>query len=417
MTDALLAKPAGAPQPASAPHPVAAPPVVVKASRRRGPALLALGAVVLIAGIGWFVYDFILNANIVSTNDAYVSGDVVQVTSEVNGTVIALHADDTQAVKLGQDLIALDPADATIAMASAEAGLAQAVRNVNALLAQAEQLRAQIQAHEADVNRAQADTKRRGALIATGAVSREDFAHAQDNSTSQIASLAAARAQLDQTMAQVGTTPVASHPDVLAAAAKLRNAALALHRTRIVAPIDGQVARRTVQVGQRVESGTPLMAVVPLQDVWIDANFKEVQLQQMRVGQPVTVHTDIYGSKVAFHGKVAGLSAGSGSAFALLPPQNATGNWIKIVQRVPVRILLDPAELKANPLRVGLSTTVDVDVSDTSGSQIADKVRNQAFPAQQSDGADPTIDALIAKIIAENGPPPQIAGAAAGRER
>jgi membrane fusion protein (multidrug efflux system) len=346
-----------------------------RASSRRGPALLALGAVVAIAGIAWFAYDFILNANIVSTNDAYVSGDVVQVTSEVNGTVIALHADDTQAVKLGQSLIELDPADAAIAMQSAEAGLAQAVRSVNALLAQADQLRAQIQAREADANRAADDARRRGALIATGAVSREDFAHAQDSSTAQVAALAAARAQLDQTMAQIGTTPVAQHPDVLAAEAKLRNAALALRRTRIVAPIDGQVARRTVQVGQRVESGTPLMAVVPLQDVWVDANFKEVQLQRMRVGQPVKISTDIYGGKVTFHGKVAGLSAGSGSAFALLPAQNATGNWIKIVQRVPVRILLDPAELKANPLRVGLSTTVDVDVSDDGGSQTRSAIR------------------------------------------
>jgi membrane fusion protein (multidrug efflux system) len=388
-----------------------------RASSRRGPALLALGAVVAIAGIAWFAYDFILNANIVSTNDAYVSGDVVQVTSEVNGTVIALHADDTQAVKLGQSLIELDPADAAIAMQSAEAGLAQAVRSVNALLAQADQLRAQIQAREADANRAADDARRRGALIATGAVSREDLAHAQDNSTAQIAALAAARAQLDQTMAQVGTTPVAQHPDVLSAEAKLRNAALALRRTRIDAPIDGQVARRTVQVGQRVESGTPLMAVVPLQDVWIDANFKEVQLQRMRVGQPVKISTDIYGGKVTFHGKVAGLSAGSGSAFALLPAQNATGNWIKIVQRVPVRILLDPAELKANPLRVGLSTTVNVDVSDDGGSQVADKVRNQAFPAQQSDGNDPAVDALIARIIAENGTPPQMAGSGNGHTR
>jgi membrane fusion protein (multidrug efflux system) len=394
-----------------------AAPATAKTSTRRKPALLALGTLVVLAGIGWLVYDFVLNANIVSTNDAYVSGDVVQITSEVNGTVIGLHADDTQAVKLGQSLIELDPADATIAIASAEAGLAQAVRNVNALLAQADQWRAQIAARQADANRAQDDAKRRGALIATGAVSREDFAHAQDSSAAQVAALAAARAQLDQTLAQVGTTSVASHPDVLSAAAKLRNAALALHRTRITAPIDGVVARRSVQVGQRVESGTPLMAVVPLEDVWIDANFKEVQLQHMRVGQPVTVSTDIYGGKVTYHGKVAGLAAGSGNAFALLPAQNATGNWIKIVQRVPVRILLDPAELKAHPLRVGLSTTVDVDVSDDSGSQIADKVRNQPFPAQPSDGKDPAIDALIAKIIAENGAPSEMASTGAGHVR
>ncbi len=369
--------------------------------------LLALGAVVVVAGIGWAAYDLIFTRNLVSTDDAYVSGDVVQVTSEVPGTVIALHADDTQAVKRGDGLIELDPADAAIAMRSAEAGLAQAVRNVKAQQAQADQLRAQINARRGRrLKRAEDDTRRRAALIATGAVSREDFSHAQDTTTSQTAALAAARAQLEQTLAQIGNTPVAACTPmraVLRAAAKLRNAALALHRTRIMAPIDGEVARRNVKVGQRVEAGTPLMAVVPLEDVWIDANFKEVQLQRMRVGQPVTVTTDIYGGKVSYHGKVAGLSAGSGNAFALLPPQNATGNWIKIVQRVPVRILLDPRELKANPLRIGLSTTVYIDVSDSSGAQIAGKVRNQPFPSEPSDAADPAVDALIAKIIAENG--------------
>jgi membrane fusion protein (multidrug efflux system) len=383
-------------------------------SRARKPALLALAAVVLLAGAGWAFYDFVLNAHIVSTDDAYVSGDVVQITSKVNGTVIALHADDTQAVKPGDLLIQLDPAEASIAMQSAEAGLAQAVRNVKALQAQADQLRAQIDARQADLRKAQDDAKRRAALIATGAVSREDFNHAQDNSTSQEAALVAAQAQLDQVLAQLGTTSVAQHPDVLSAEARLRSAALAMRRTRINAPIDGVIARRNVQPGQHVESGTPLMAVVPLEDVWIDANFKEVQLKDMRVGQPVTVSTDIYGGKVTYHGKVAGLSAGSGNAFALLPPQNATGNWIKIVQRVPVRILLDPKELKSNPLRVGLSTTVDVDVSDTSGPQVGDKVRNQPLPKLQSDGDDPKVGALIDRIIAENGGSPSPV-ASAGR--
>jgi membrane fusion protein (multidrug efflux system) len=391
------------------PHPVGVP----QGRSRRRPALLALGAVVVVAGLGWAAYDLIFTRNIVSTDDAYVSGDVVQVTSKIPGTVIALHADDTQVVKQGDVVIELDPADANIGMASAEAGLAQAVRNVKALLAQADQLRAQIDAREADLRRAQDDAKRRSNLIATGAVSREDFSHAQDSSTSQSAALVAAQAQLNQTLAQIGNTPVASHPDVLTAAAKLRNAALSLRRARIIAPIDGEIARRSVQVGQRVEAGTPLMAVVPLEDVWIDANFKEVQLQRMRVGQPVTVTTDIYGGKVTYHGKVAGLAAGSGNAFALLPAQNATGNWIKIVQRVPIRILLDPAELRANPLRIGLSTDVSVDVSDPSGSQIADKVRNQPFPSEPSDATDPAVDTLIAKIIADNGGAAEIASTGA----
>jgi membrane fusion protein, multidrug efflux system len=386
-----------------------------RSSPSRRPALLALAAVVVIAGAGWAFYDFVLNAHVVSTDDAYVSGDVVQITSKINGTVIALHADDTQAVKPGDLLIQLDPAEALISMESAEAGLAQAVRSVKSLQAQADQLRAQIDAREADVRRAQDDAHRRAALIATGAVSREDFNHAQDSSSSQEASLVAARAQLEQVLAQLGTTPVAANPDVLSAAAKLRSAALAMRRTRIEAPTEGIVARRNVQTGQHVESGTPLMAVVPLDDVWIDANFKEVQLKNMRVGQPVTVSTDIYGGKVTYHGTVAGLAAGSGNAFALLPPQNATGNWIKIVQRVPVRILLDPNELKANPLRVGLSTTVEVEVADTSGPRVGDKVRNQPFPKLLSDGDDPSVGALIDKIIAENGGASPLASAGAGR--
>jgi membrane fusion protein (multidrug efflux system) len=391
---------------ATAPQTIAPPAPAKGPSRSRRPALLALVAVVAIAGAGWAFYDFVLNAHIVSTDDAYVSGDVVEITSKINGTVIGLHADDTQAVKPGDLLIELDPAEASIAMQSAQAGLAQAVRSVKALQAQADQLRAQIDARGADVRRAQDDARRRAGLIATGAVSREDFNHAQDTSSSQEASLVGAQAQLEQVLAQLGTTPVAAHPDVLNAASKLRSAALAMRRTHIEAPTDGIVARRNVQPGQHVESGTPLMAVVPLEDVWIDANFKEVQLQNMRVGQPVTVSTDLYGSKVTYHGTVAGLAAGSGNAFALLPPQNATGNWIKIVQRVPVRILLDPKEIKANPLRIGLSTTVDVDVADTSGPRVGNKVRNQPLPKLISDGDDPNVGALIDRIIAENGGSP-----------
>jgi membrane fusion protein (multidrug efflux system) len=370
--------------------------------KSRRPALIALAAVVVVCGIGWLAYSVLFAGNHVATDDSYVGGDVVQITSETPGTVIALYADDTQSVRQGQALIELDPATANIQMASAEAGLAQAVRRVRALQAQADQLRALVDGREADVRRAQDDAKRRAALIATGAVSREDFAHAQDSSASQVAGLNAARAQLDQTLAQLGNTPIALQPDVLTAAAHLRDAALALRRTHIVAAADGVVAQRNVQVGQHVDAGTPLMAVVPLQDAWVNANFKEVQLKRMRVGQPATVHADIYGSRITYHGKVAGLAAGSGNAFALLPAQNATGNWIKIVQRVPVRILLDPAELKANPLRIGLSATVDVDTDDLSGGVIASQVRNQSFPTKQSDGDDPSVDAKIAKIIADN---------------
>jgi membrane fusion protein (multidrug efflux system) len=374
-------------------------------------AFRALGLLVVVCAVGWGVYHVMFARDIVATDDAYVSGDVIQVTSEIPGTVIALHVDDTQTVTAGQPLLELDPADAKIAMASAEAGLAQAVRRVKSLQAQADQLRAQVEARQADLIRAEDDAQRRAKLIATGAVSREDFAHARDVSAVQAAALAGARAQLEETLAELGTTSIATNPDVLTAAARLKNAAIGLRRTRITAPADGIVAKRGVQIGQRVDSGTPLLALVPLKNVWIDANFKEVQLQDMRIGQPVKVHTDLYGGKVVFDGKVAGISAGSGNAFALLPAQNATGNWIKIVQRLPVRILIDGEQLKRNPLRIGLSAEADVDVSDKSGPLIAAEVRNQPFPAKQSDGDDPAIDALIAKIIADNSGAPAMAAA------
>ncbi len=380
-----------------------------RSGRRAGFTILAL--VLIVAALGWAGYDFLFAQGTESTDDAYVSGDIVQITSEQAGTVIGLHVDDTQTVTAGQPVIDLDPADSKIAMDAAEAGLAQAVRNVKATLAQADQLRAQIAMREADVKRADDDTRRRGALIATGAISREDFAHAQDSSAAQAASLLAARAELEQTLVKIGSTPIASHPDVLAAASKLRSAALAQRRTSIVAPADGVIARRSVQVGQRVDTTTPLMAVVPLTDVWIDANFKEAQLRNMRIGQKAKIKTDIYGGTITYDGAVAGVAAGSGNAFALLPPQNATGNWIKIVQRVPVRILIDPDQLKANPLRIGLSTTVSVDVTDQSGPVVATRVRNQPFPAKRSDGADPDVDKLIAQIIADNSGSSEVAPA------
>jgi membrane fusion protein (multidrug efflux system) len=220
--------------------------------------------------------------------------------------------------------------------------------------------------------------------------------------TTARASVLAARQQLSETVAQIDGTTITDHPAVLAAAAAVRNAALAVHRTELIAPTGGMIAKRSVQVGQRVAPGTPLLAVVPLDAVWIDANFKEVQLARMRTGQPVTVRTDLYGGTVTYHGHVVGIAAGSGNAFALLPAQNASGNWIKIVQRVPVRILLDPRELEQHPLRVGLSAAVKVDLHDTSGPLMTTAVRNAAQPVQPSAGADPTVDARIAAIIADN---------------
>jgi membrane fusion protein, multidrug efflux system len=368
--------------------------------RRRG--LLILGVVALCGALAYGSYWFLFARHYESTDDAYVRGDLVEITSEVPGTVMTLTADDTQGVRRGQTLLELDPADAKVAMSNAEAGLARAVREVRNLFATAEQLRAKITERHIELKRAQADYRRRSNLLQDGAVSSEELSHTQDNIAQLQASLTEAREQLKALTVKIDGTTVDSHPRVLAAEAAVRKAALALRRTRIFAPVAGVVARRSVQVGQRVAPGTPLMAVVPLDDVWVDANFKEVQLKDMRVGQPVEVRADLYGGSVRYHGKLVGLSAGSGSAFALLPAQNASGNWIKIVQRVPVRIALDPHELKAHPLRVGLSTTVTVDIHDTSGPLTASKVRSEPIPTQPSLGNDPEVEARIARIVAAN---------------
>jgi membrane fusion protein, multidrug efflux system len=374
-------------------------------NRKRRAGLLGLGAAVVLGAVGYGAYWLLDGRYYESTDDAYVDGDVVQITSEVPGTVLALNVDDTQRVQEGQPILSLDPADAKIAVANAEADLARAVRQVRGLFAQSKELHAQIDQREQAERTADEDLKRRGGLLTDGAISQEELSHARDAVTTTRANVAAARQQLSQTVAQIDGTTIADHPQVLAAAAAVRNAELALHRAELTSPVTGVIAKRSVEVGQRVAAGEPLLAVVPLDDVWIDANFKEVQLQRMRAGQPVTVRTDIYGRSVTYHGHVVGIAAGSGNAFALLPAQNASGNWIKIVQRVPVRILLDPKELEAHPLRVGLSTTVRVDLHDASGPLMSEAVRNVPLPRQASAGDDPAVGTRIAAIIAENAGP------------
>lgn len=369
-------------------------------ARRRG--LLILAAVVAIAAIGYTAYWLTVARYYESTDDAYVASDIVQITSEVSGAVLGVHVDDTQRVERGQVLVELDPVDATIAVSAAEAELARTVRQVRALYSQADQLRALISERQTDLKKSQNDYARRQALVADGAVSGEELAHAQDSIAQTRAALQAAQRQLDATLAQIEGTTLEDHPDVLAAAAKLRDASLARRRATIHAPVSGIVAKRAVQVGQHVNPGAPLLAVVPLDDVWIDANFKESQLKDVRIGQPVRVHADVYGDDVEYTGTVAGLAAGSGSAFALLPSQNASGNWIKIVQRLPVRIALDPKQLKTHPLRVGLSMHAEIEVRDTSGPLVATQVRTTPQPLQKSDGDDPLIDERIAEIIQQN---------------
>ena len=370
-------------------------------TRRKG--FVIFGVLLVLCAVGYGLYWFLDARFYESTDDAYVAGNVVAVTSRESATVLALHADNTETVKQGQILIEMDPAVAKVNMAAAEANLARTVRTVRGEFSGADSYRAQVAQAQVVLDQAENDLKRRQSAAADGAVSGEELAHARDAVAADTAQVNSAKAGLAHALSQVENTKVSDNPDVLAAEAQLRNAAISLSHMQLVAPVDGVIAQRTVQVGQQVAAGTPLMAVVPLSGVWIDANFKEVQLADMRVGQPVTVKADVYGGGVVYHGRIEGLGAGSGSAFALLPPQNASGNWVKIVQRVPVRIALDAKELAAHPLRVGLSVSADVDVSDTSGPLVTSSVAGGTMTADTGEDTSQATNALIAKILADNG--------------
>lgn len=340
--------------------------------------LIALTLIFSSALLAYGTYLFVLNRDSEATDDAYVSGNLVQLMPRVAGTVLTIHTDDTDFVKAGQVLVELDAADMRIALEQADADLAQAVRNVRAVFATREQLTAELAVREAELNRARSDVARREGLSARGLVPREELDHANDELRAAEAALQAAQQTLAATNVRIDGTSIENHPTVARAAAQLKDAYLALQRTTVRAPISGHVAKRVVQVGQRVAPGTPLMAIVPLEDLWVDANFKEVQLRRMRIGQKARVSADIYGRSVEFDGEVAGLGIGTGAAFALLPAQNASGNWIKVVQRVPVRIRLNPAQLAEHPLRIGLSMHVRVDLTQD-GPQLASAPR--AHPA------------------------------------
>lgn len=377
--------------------------------------LIATGAFIVLA-LGYGAWWALFGSHFESTDDAYVHGNLVQITPQVPGTVVAIEADDTEMVKAGQPLVRLDPADTNVALQQAEARLAQTVRQVRTLYVQNDSLAADVEVRQADIgraqadlNRAQSDLKRRQALAASGGVSGEEILHAETTLKTAQAGLAQARAALASAQAKLATnlaltqgTTVENHPDVRQAAADLRNAWLASSRTVLPAPVDGMVARRSAQVGQRVAPGSVLMNVVPLDQIWAEANFKEGQLRHMRVGQPVTMTADMYGGSVKYHGKVVGLDAGTGSAFALLPAQNATGNWIKVVQRVPVRVSLDPEDLKKHPLRIGLSMDVEVDVGKDDGQTLTAARAEPAWSTRAFEPAHDEADALIAKIIKDN---------------
>jgi len=377
----------------------ASAPAPGNGKRKRMMTLLA--AVIAIAAIAYGLYYFLVARFHESTDDAYVNGNVVQITPQVVGTVVAVKADDTQTVKAGDPLVLLDPADSRIALQQTEASLAQTVRQVRGLFVNDDQYRAQVALRQSDLSKAEDDLRRRLAVAQTGAVSQEEISHARDAVKAAQASLDAAQQQLSSNRALTANTTIATHPNVLAAAAKVRDAYLANARNTLPAPVTGYVAKRSVQVGQRVSPGTPLMSVVPLNGVWVDANFKEVQLNHMRIGQPVELTADVYGTSVVYHGKVVGFSAGTGAAFSLLPAQNATGNWIKVVQRLPVRIELDPRELDKHPLRIGLSMQVDVNIKDERGNQLGD-IRNTVYQTDVFAKYGDEANAEIARIIDEN---------------
>ncbi|UIJ47074.1 efflux RND transporter periplasmic adaptor subunit [Sphingomonas cannabina] len=377
-----------------------APPPPPAKSRARRIGFLILGAVILIGAIIYGVMELTAPPS-EETDDAYVGGNIVAVTARDGGTVLALHADNTQAVTQGQPLIDLDPATTDVQLAAAEAALGRAVRAVRSNTAQVDEAGAEIAQAQADLSKALNDYARRRGAAADGAVSGEELSHAADAVTTARAALNLARAKQAQAASTVAGTTLANNPQVLAAIADLRQAAINSSHMRITAPVSGVIAQRTVQLGQKVAAGTPLMAVVPLDSLWVDANFRETQLQHLRVGQPAVIHADVYGKDVTFHGKVLGLGAGSGNAFSLLPPQNASGNWIKIVQRVPVRIALDPKELRQHPLRVGLSVNAEVDTSNRSGPLVAGAAPPAGGVQQSLDGG-PEVEARIRRIIAEN---------------
>ncbi|MGO4330982.1 HlyD family efflux transporter periplasmic adaptor subunit [Cupriavidus sp. 2TAF22] len=339
--------------------------------------LLALvGLTTALAAASYGVYYYTVARFHEETDDAYVNGNLIQLTPQVSGTVVAVNADDTQIVKAGEPIVTLDAADAKIALANAEAALGQTVRQVSALYLNNNVLAATVQQRQTDLARAKDDLRRRTEVVESGAVAAEDVAHARDALKAAEAALETARQQLASNHTLTDQATVADHPSVLAAASKVREAYLAHARNTLPAPVTGYVARRSVQVGQRVAPGNPLMAIVPLDGVWVDANFKEVQLQHIHIGQPVELHADLYGSNVTYHGKVVGFSAGTGNAFSALPAQNATGNWIKVVQRVPVRVQLDPAELREHPLQIGLSMQIDVKTRKEDGLRLASGSRS-----------------------------------------
>jgi membrane fusion protein (multidrug efflux system) len=378
----------------------------IKDNRKRNRMLLLVSLALLVIAIGYGVYWGTVLRWRESTDDAYVNGNIVQITPQIAGTVVGIHADDTQYVTAGQTLVRLDPADAKVALEEAEAHLAQTVRSVRGEFATTAQLAAAQGIRQTDLDTAQKDLARRERLAGSGAISGEELQHARDAVSAARSGLLAAQQQFAADQARIDGTQIENHPEVQAAASAVHSAFLTVARTQLPAPVAGYVAHRNVQLGQRVGPGTILMAVVPLNQVWVDANFKELQISNIRMGQPVTLTADLYGGSVDYHGTVVGFSAGTGASFALLPAQNATGNWIKVVQRLPVRIVLDPKDLAAHPLQIGLSMRVKVSTTDRTGARLPQTAEHApSYVTDVFDDADRQADARVQAIIAENLPP------------
>lgn len=418
MSSALPEVPAGDAEPNAA----AAAPAVrrPRVNRRRRLALSLLSVLVLLAGGGWFAYEWQVLRHFEETDNAYVHGDAVHITPQVGGTVTAIHADVTDRVQVGQVLVQLDATDAELALARAEAALGQTVRQVRTLYAGNATMQAQLKLREAEreqartqLQRARQDLQRRQQLAGSGAVSAEELEHARVQASTAEgalrateAAVAVAQEQWRSNQVLTDGVPVAEHPQVLSAAAAVREAWLALQRTALPAPVAGQLGQRMVQLGQRVAPGAPLMTVVPLQRLWVEANFKENQLRRIRPGQSVELLADVYGKQVRYAGRVVGLGTATGAASALLPAQNATGNWIKVVQRVPVRIALDAEQVRAHPLRVGLSMLARVDVrTGTESAEMTEPAPGSAQGVQTgvfesaSEPAQAHVQAIIARHL------------------
>ena len=376
--------------------------LAAKNPAKRRKTLLIMLLVFVLIGVIWFLLWTLVFSRRETTDNAYVGGNQVAISAQVPGTVVAILADDTQHVDAGQVLVRLDSTDASVRLSQARSALAQAVRQVRQQTDSASGSDAAVAARQIDLKKAEADLKRRLPLIAQQAEAPETIQHLRDAVDQARAALTSAQAQASAEHASIEGTDIANNPAVLQARANFRAAWVAAQRNTIYAPVSGYVAQRSVQLGNSVQAGQQLMTVLPLHDLWIDANFKENQLRHIRIGQPARIETDLYGGNVEYHGKVIGLGAGTGSVFSLLPAQNATGNWIKVVQRVPVRIALDDRELDQHQLRVGLSADVTVDISHDQGKVLAAGPAQPAAETKVYDQIASQADAEADKVIAAN---------------